>query len=290
MTIELEVQAGDKTLRAPVDSVTEAMLIASMLAEAGAGRIQVHEAGPAVAGAGEASCGEGEESAAGVMHLTYEGGDSPKMELGEEAQETALSIADVEEAQDVHVQAGDFFGDIARAMSPKPGITAQNRATRPVQDQVVRGITAADNWVDRNIFGSQQGQALLGALPYGNLIQDAHDIRRGLTSGRPSARQAQRTRDAAARRQRATQDEAARQAREQRAGVESARMSAATTAMVREAQGVTRAARRGEQRAHDRIRGVKTRAAQGDPEARRLWKIYVAVSDDDQGRIEAQLR
>lgn len=57
--------------------------------------------------------------------------------------------------------------------------------------------------------------------------------------------------------------------------------------IIMEAQATTRGARRGEPRAQARIVQLKERAAAGDPEARRTWKIYRLVASADERAIEA---
>lgn len=259
MTIELAVEAGDASVSAPVESLAEAMVLSRMLIDAGATGIAVRETATPVA-SGEASCGGDAPEALQYVYRT----EPPEESYAPGVDEVAAWVGSHLESEDY--QAGDVGSDILSA------------------------LTTADRWMDRNIFGSREGQAVLDALPYGELIQASHDTRIQAQYGEESARTRQRreSREAAERRQ--AEIERRRARRERAAGETAAAQTRAADAMIREAQGVTRAARRGEPAAMTRVRGIKTRAAQGEPEARRLWKIYTAVADDDQERIEAQLR
>lgn len=105
--------------------------------------------------------------------------------------------------------------------------------------------------------------AIAPALPYGNVIKGAHDARRSIMYGdTPSKGQSQ-----------------ARQG-----------PSAPLTAKVVSAQATTRAARRGDPTARQRIADTRARASRGDSEAIKQARILSAARADDSKRIDMLYR
>lgn len=272
MTIELEVRAGETAVAAPIESAEGAAIVARQLIDAGATMVTVRER-PAETAAGVVTPSDTKGAQPVVTPSDYTmqfvSKDEPPLLAPGSAMEQAFQVvgtwAEHADGDPDFVQAGDMGADLLSA------------------------LTVADRWVDTNIFGTSTGQTVLSALPYGDIIQDSHDIRYQAVHGEETARTQQRA--AAARAEREAAERAARERvqREQTAGEERTRLTRETNQLIRQAQAVTRAARRGEEPAIQRIVRVKERAAAGDPEARRLWKIYTSVADDDQQRIEAQL-
>lgn len=274
MALELAVESNGVELVAPVENEATALLVARQLIDAGVTKLGIREAAaPATAGAEVEGPSETPKRLL-VYSWELEGDESI---AGERMTAAAGAVdAAVETLGSGPVQAGD------------------------VGDDILSALRTADVWFDKNIFGTEQGHALLQATPYTQVVEAAHEARMEAMHGggerqkreerqRVAAETAERVQANAEKRAAADAAEAARRETAMTAESEQ-RYSSATSAVVREAQGVTRAARRGDERALDRLAGIKRRAAQGDPEARRLFKIYNSVAQDDQDRIEAQLR
>jgi hypothetical protein len=158
-----------------------------------------------------------------------------------------------------------------------------------VGDDIASFFRTVDRAVDETVFGTEEGRTVLGALPYGDLIVASHETRLELM-GEESAT-ARQNREAREREERERAERDARKLAEsqeerRQQSAEAGRQARDLELLIAEAQDVTRRARIGDKEARLRLIVVKTLAGQGDPKARRLWKVYTLIADEDQMRIE----
>lgn len=130
-------------------------------------------------------------------------------------------------------------------------------------------VRVGDFWADVAQTVAQVDQQVLspvwdaakGFVPYGQQIDQLHQARlRALGQARPDLYPAPT------------------------AGKSSA--SNRKDATIRDLQGLSRGVRRGEPQSMQTAKTLKERAEQGDPDARRRWSAYVAISLDDERRLE----
>lgn len=125
------------------------------------------------------------------------------------------------------------------------------------QNAAVIGFDLSDFRKADDVF-SNVWDAAKQYVPYGNVIDQVHQARRGLMYG----------------------DQARGPAKGGAAPVDP------KTALVRRMQGIWRRRWKGDKAANMEVVRMKERAASGDPVAAREWAVYVAVSRDDVGRVQ----
>lgn len=251
--MEITVHKGKRRLTAPVSGPEQAISVARYLLAHGADRVTVAGAAtrePAYAGA--------------------------TLKPGGARQAFPWPFGESIGATPVNGDAAELAAAQALEWSRAAGsidAMAGAAAAGDVGQDILQAAQQTDDWIDQNIFGSKEGQKLVNLIPYGNLITAAHKVRRE-AQGSPVAEPPAESPPGAPRPELAA------------AELLHGAHEAAIVAMAIEAQRTTRKARKGDPEAMTRVRALKEAAAAGDPEARRRWRVYTLVSDEDQREID----
>lgn len=251
MALKLRVQSGEATVEGAVDTALNALLVARVLLQHGADAVSVEpETGDPYQG-------------------TRQGNATARSGLPE-----------------FPVDHAELLGSLEPAAAQLEAAHGAYQLSGDVGDDITQALTTADQWLDTNLFGTPEGKELIKAVPYGSLLTEAHELRYQALHGEPSKGATPSPTSPPPPGPSSWPAAWGPQPGIMRPEIAARVNEAALRSVLMEAQNTTRSARKGDARAIGRIVTLKERAARGDKEARRLFKIYNLVADEDQRAID----